>query len=114
MHNLANPDERTTSVILQATMMARFRARFVKCIVKLSPTTLVPSCGESSSNGTDCTTWKLQGYLLIVIRILAGASMQHARGSSFSCRVCNFPSPRDSAQITAGLSMLWHSVQADG
>jgi hypothetical protein len=26
-----------------------------------------------ASNGTDCTTWKVHGYLLIVIRIAAGA-----------------------------------------
>ncbi len=29
---------------------------------------------KRSSDGTDCTTWKVQGYLLIVIRVLAGAS----------------------------------------
>jgi hypothetical protein len=26
-----------------------------------------------ASNGTDCTTWKVQGYLLIVVSIVAGA-----------------------------------------
>jgi hypothetical protein len=50
------------------------------------PTTYVRAearCGEvartlqkSSSDGTDCTTWKVQGYLLIVIRVLAGASIR--------------------------------------
>src|ERR1700735_1614905 len=29
---------------------------------------------ETTSNGTDCTTWKVHGYLLIVIRVPAGAS----------------------------------------
>jgi hypothetical protein len=29
---------------------------------------------ENPSNGTDCTTWKVHSYLLIVIRVLAAAS----------------------------------------
>jgi len=29
--------------------------------------------GKLAPNGTDCTTWKVHGYLLIVIRIAAGA-----------------------------------------
>ena len=31
-----------------------------------------------ASNGTDCTTWKVQGYLLIVIRIAAEANRSTA------------------------------------
>jgi hypothetical protein len=47
MNNMLNPDERMTPVILEATMMARFRARFVKCIVKPSPTTLVQAAEKA-------------------------------------------------------------------
>src|SRR3984885_9415341 len=35
--------------------------------------------GKTSSNGTDCTTWKVQGYLLIVIRVWTGASTRAAQ-----------------------------------
>jgi len=28
---------------------------------------------ENPSNGTDCTTWKVHGYLLILIRVMARA-----------------------------------------
>src|SRR5271156_2606555 len=37
--------------------------------------------GKTSSNGTDCTTWKVQSYLLIVIRVLAGASTSVDQGA---------------------------------
>jgi hypothetical protein len=36
--------------------------------------------GKLASNGTDCTTWKVQGYLLIVIRVWTEASTSAAQG----------------------------------
>jgi hypothetical protein len=35
---------------------------------------------KSSSNGTDCTTCKVQGYLLIVIRVPVGARVSADQG----------------------------------
>jgi hypothetical protein len=34
---------------------------------------MTPRDNKTSSNGTDCTTWKVHSYLLIVIRVLAAA-----------------------------------------